>query len=404
MRIAVVVDTFPTVSETFVVNQIIGFIESGHDVQIFAFYKGPEQKIHDSINQFGLLDRVTYPRNFTKQKYKSALKFFYFLLINCFSLNYLLLLELLFKLAFNSSRLERIEFLQWFIFNKPFDLVHAHFGPIGQRMSSLKRYKSLKKTRLFNSFHGYDLSPCQLDYNKIRYGELFKYADGFIVNTPYLKSILKEVKGNLNNVHEIPVGLDTNFFRPAKLERRPDSILFCGRLIKLKAPDLAIKIAYELTKKGIEIHLSIAGTGEMENELRNLVRLLNITKNVSFLGEVSQEEVKVLMNTHQVFLFPGRHDPITGRAETQGLVIQEAQAMQLPVLVSDAGGMKYGLIDGETGFVIRENDISSFVEKILFLFNSPNHLKIMGVAGRSFVKKYYSFDLITKKHLEVFKN
>ena len=404
MRIAVVVDTFPTLSETFIVNQIIGFVESGHEVQIFAFYKGSENKIHNSILKHRLLDRVTYHRNFTKQKYKSVLKFFYFLIRKCFSINYVVLFELLSKIIIHSGRLERIESLQWFIYNKPFDLVHAHFGPIGQRMSTLKRYRSMSGLKFFTSFHGYDLRPDQIDYNRARYRELFQFCDGFIVNTPYLKSILQKVKGDLNTVYEIPVGLDTGFFLPEKLERKPYSVLFCGRLINFKGPDLAIQIANRLIKQGTHIHLTIAGAGTMKNELENLVEKLKISENVTILGAVTQEEVKYLMNTHKVFLFQGRHDPFTGRAETQGLVIQEAQAMGLPVLVSDAGGTKYGLIDGGTGYVIRENDSEDFAEKISLLFKNPNHLKEMGAAGRSFVEKNYSIDLITKKHLEVFKN
>ena len=60
LRIAIVVGTFPTVSETFIVNQIISLIEAGHFVQIFAFRKGNTQHIHSSIKKHNLLDKVIY--------------------------------------------------------------------------------------------------------------------------------------------------------------------------------------------------------------------------------------------------------------------------------------------------------------------------------------------------------
>ena len=42
MRIAVVVETFPTISETFIVNQILGYLNAGHEVRILAYHKGAD--------------------------------------------------------------------------------------------------------------------------------------------------------------------------------------------------------------------------------------------------------------------------------------------------------------------------------------------------------------------------
>ena len=103
-----------------------------------------------------------------------------------------------------------------------------------------------------------------------------------------------------------------------------------------------------------------------------------------------------------VFLLPGRIDPITKRVETQGLVIQEAQAMEIPVIVSDVGGMKYGLRQGKSGFVIKEGKIMDFIAAIEKLILNPKLKTNMGIEGRKFVKDNYDMRILTKRLLEIY--
>ena len=103
------------------------------------------------------------------------------------------------------------------------------------------------------------------------------------------------------------------------------------------------------------------------------------------------------MDNSDIFLLPGIHDEITGRAENQGLVIQEAQAMNLPVVVSDAGGMKYGLINNETGYVIKEKNIDEFVEKLNILIDNPFLRLSMGIKGRKYVVENFDSKILYKK-------
>jgi colanic acid/amylovoran biosynthesis glycosyltransferase len=108
------------------------------------------------------------------------------------------------------------------------------------------------------------------------------------------------------------------------------------------------------------------------------------------------------MDKSDVFLLPGIHDDVTGRAENQGLVIQEAQSMELPVVVSDAGGMKYGLIHTETGFVVKERDLTEFVEKLEILIEDSVLRKAMGVRGRDYVEKQFDSEVLCEKLLSYY--
>lgn len=403
MRIAVVVETFPTISETFIVNQILGYLNAGHDVFILAYHRGPDSALHESILDNDLLKHVFYFKSYKKGKFKFILRFALKLITQLKFVNFLTLFELFFKLLKKSKyRLSMLEHMQWFVLNKRFDIVHAHFGPIANRILILKSFKTLKHTKVFTSFHGYDLRPDEIRYNRQRYKDLFTRGDGFIVNTPYLRSILEMVKGNLDRVYTIPVGLDINKFKPEGIKRIPYSLLFCGRLIEFKAPDLAIKIAHFIKLKKIDVRLTIIGEGVLESKLKELCLELDMKNHVDFIGACKQENVHYHMNRNQILIMPGVYDSVTGRAETQGLVIQEAQAMEMPVLVSDVGGMKYGLISGKTGYVLPEHDIEEFANCALNLFKNDKLRDQMGQDARVFIKENYSIELVTQQHLDVF--
>ena len=102
------------------------------------------------------------------------------------------------------------------------------------------------------------------------------------------------------------------------------------------------------------------------------------------------------MEESHAFIMPGIYDN-SRRAETQGLVIQEAQAMELPVLISDVGGMKFGVIDGETGFVLKEKDLNAFVKKVELLIQDENLARAMGKKGREFVIQNYDSKVLGAK-------
>src|SRR5690606_9840436 len=121
-----------------------------------------------------------------------------------------------------------------------------------------------------------------------------------------------------------------------------------------KGADVAIDVVRELHEIGYKsARLHLIGDGKLRDQLKLRVHEAQLENYVIFYGALTQEAIKVRFEQTDVFIMPGRYDS-EGRAETQGLVIQEAQAMELPVVVSNVGGMKYGLLPNESGFLIAE--------------------------------------------------
>jgi len=71
MNIAFIVDLFPALSETFILNQITGLIDRGHEVDIYAWYPGNTTKIHPEVLKYRLQERTYYdvsvPHNIFKR-------------------------------------------------------------------------------------------------------------------------------------------------------------------------------------------------------------------------------------------------------------------------------------------------------------------------------------------------
>ena len=60
MKIAFIVTQFPVISETFILRQITGLLERGHDVDIFAYSGMTHSTAHADIDKYGLLKRTHY--------------------------------------------------------------------------------------------------------------------------------------------------------------------------------------------------------------------------------------------------------------------------------------------------------------------------------------------------------
>ena len=73
MKIAFLVSEFPSVSQTFVLNQIVGLIDLGHDVHIFPDKSGSTVKIHGNYEKYDL-SKKTHDHRIPKNKIFRILK------------------------------------------------------------------------------------------------------------------------------------------------------------------------------------------------------------------------------------------------------------------------------------------------------------------------------------------
>ncbi len=110
------------------------------------------------------------------------------------------------------------------------------------------------------------------------------------------------------------------------------SILWVGRLIKWKHPELAIIVAKMLRDSGYDFNMKIIGQGEMKAELIKMIKIYNLEKYIYFLDYMSPEKVREHMEQANIFLFTSDYN------EGWGAVLNEAMNSGCSVVASHAIG------------------------------------------------------------------
>ncbi len=397
-RIAYIVDSFPQLSETFLINQIVDLIDQGHDVHVLSSKK-LAPPFHQKVIDYDLISKTYFLPSVPVSRILSFFLFFSFWIRH---------LNLTYKiLHFFKNRINTTPWISIFYINKikkinP-DLIHAHFGNNGAMIADLKNAGLLeKKIPLLTTFHGYDLYPFFGNMNNYEY--LIKIGDLYTANSGYTKKTALELGFPENKIQMLPVGLDTNLFtphRPQNIIKERIKIIFVGRLIEFKAPDLIVLICNELKNRGISFEMTIIGFGKMYDQVNQMITENNLTNYIQLRGGLTQEQIILMMDESNVFLYPGIYDQ-HGRAENQGLVVQEAQSMKLPVIVSDAGGTCEGVLDGITGFVVKEKDIIGYANVIEHIVKHPDLCETMGKKAREFVQENFDSKILGKLLDEIY--
>jgi colanic acid/amylovoran biosynthesis glycosyltransferase len=405
MKIAFILSGFPALSETFILNQITGLIDLGHDVKICALINPGGEKVHSDVSAYRLMERVYYS-GLPFNKINRVLKAIYLLLVN-FPRAPLSILKSLnfFKYGRYALSLSLFYYLLPFLkAGNRYDIVHCHFGPNGIIGMMLKELGI--KGRIITSFHGSDLG--QVVGGKIRgvYRDLFERGDLLTANSNYTRKSLMAAGCPEYKIRQLPVGvnMDRFVYKPRKAPAQTGTkIGTVARLVEKKGVAYAIKAAAQVMQKRPDIEYRIVGDGPLRGELERLVADLGCHDKIHFLGWLDSDEVVRFMDELHIFMLSS----ITARngdQEGQGLVLQEAQAAGLPVLATLQGGFPEGVIDGKTGFLVPERDADALAEKLEYLIDHPERWEEMGRAGREFVAKTFDIKMLNRRLEEIYKN
>lgn len=83
--------------------------------------------------------------------------------------------------------------------------------------------------------------------------------------------------------------------------------------------------------------------------MKNLAQNLGLGNKIKFLGYINNVEVPLAINKMHIFVVPSI-------SESFGVAAVEAMACEIPVIVSDAEGLKEVVINEKTGFVVPKNE------------------------------------------------
>lgn len=414
LRIAMFVGCFPVLSETFILRQITGLLDLGHEVDIFADLRGdPSGPVQEEVRRYGLLGRTvfmdmpsetapyemsvwpvwgrTWPPGANRPVWnlrrlaRAAPRF-----LRCVARAPRFTAEVL-KCAgygYRAGSLSGLYRLAHLLnVRRSYDVAHAHFGPTANSFRFVRR---LWQVPLVVSFHGYDFCTVPRREGGRVYERLFADVDLVTVNSDYTRRCLERLSCPSALLHKLPVGLDpTAFsFRERSVSAHETlRLLTVARLVEIKGHEYVLRALAQLVQRGGNVHYDIAGEGPERGRIEALISDLALHAHVTLHGAVTGEKIRHLLDAAHVGILASVS--VEGDQEGQGLFLQEAQASGLPVIATDHGGLPEGLVPGRSGFLVPERNADALAERIDFLVRHPELLAEMGRAGRHFATAAY---------------
>lgn len=195
--------------------------------------------------------------------------------------------------------------------------------------------------------------------------------------TPHPKSALPDKQNQVDELSQLESAQPNH---SSQLDKK-DYFLLAARLQPLKGIELAIRTWAEIpiAKRP---HLYIAG-GEASDspgyaeKMHELVRRLDLSEEIKFLGARPAEEIASLMRDARGLLIPSY-------SETYGLVALEAAASGVPVIAADVGGLRESVRDEKTGLLLESRNPADWAAQINYLITHPQVAAELGARGRKY--------------------
>lgn len=377
LRVAFFVPSFPELSETFILRQIVGLLERGHDVRIFAHDRGTERPMHADVERHDLLARLRVigerdGRTLPKRHGRAPAGAF----VRCLRPRHA-------RSAGGWGPLLRV--LGALRGEAPFDVVHCHYGVTGLRYGVAAQ---LWGAPLVVSFYGYDVSRYPRERGPRVYAGLFAAAARVLSLSAHMDERLRTLGCAPDRLHRVPLAVspptDETMPRRAARERAEVRLLTVARLVEKKGIAHVLHALARVRDELPSLRYDVIGDGPLRGELGALAASLGVVERVRFLGARTSDEVHRAMREADLFVLPS---VIARNGDEEGTptVLMEASYAGLPVLATRHAGIPDVVADGETGVLVPEGDDDALAEALRTLILERERWPAMGEAGRRLV-------------------
>lgn len=297
------------------------------------------------------------------------------------------------------------------LFSLDFDLIHAFgngpFSILGLQIAKLKGVPFVMSfDTLFTEYTHYILNGKILKPKMVAYVlKIFaNVCNGIIAPSEKMKQKLKDY-GVKKKIEIIPYFINIDKFMVASknflhtklsIPAGEKILLSVGRLGKEKNFGFLIKVLAEVQKVDNKIHLVIVGQGVEKKNLERLISNLHLKNNVHLAGRIDPKDMHLVFADAEVFVF-------SSSTETQGLVVLEAAASGLPIVIVKDKAYENIVYDAGNGFVLPLKT-NQFSEKILKLLKDPDLRKRMGMRSRNIVQENFDKDKIVDSLLSFYQD
>jgi len=264
-----------------------------------------------------------------------------------------------------------------------FDVVNSHFAvPTGPASLPLAKLAHVPHVLSLHGGDVYDpskrLSPHRIAPLRWSVSAILRASDSVVAQSTNTRDNAYRYYSYRGPIEIIPLGIRQPAIPPVSREvlgLPPHAIIAVtvGRLVTRKRIEHLLRALAGGTRDSIV--LVVVGDGPELEHLQHLAAALGVAERTRFLGQVSEETKWQVLQAADVYVSATMHEGF-------GLVYLEAMAAGLPVITYDEGGQVDFLRHGQTGYLIREGDISALQAAFDAAVADPAALRDIGRANR----------------------
>lgn len=403
--VAYILWEFPAISETFISNEIRALDQNhGLNIRIFSNKKANPEKIHEETKIY--LQATDYLPSLISLPHVAALFYFLFLRpIKFFGI----FLKIISMVPFNTPNripyfvaqssfclIKAFNISKKIMSNKPTHL-HSHYAESAAYMTMMVSF--LTDIPYSFTMHAHDIF---INKNKKLIVYLIKNSKFAVTISKFNRKYLVNLDPSVRDkIHIIHCGIDLDRFNPErKNQKNPFQVLTVARLVKTKGVHKVIQALASLAGKE-EVIYKVIGSGPEAENLHNLVKKKNLSKQVVLMGAQVSQVVLDELNASDVFVLHClRGDD--GNMDGIPVALMEAMAMKLPVVSTKLSGIPELIKDG-AGLISEPEDDEALIANLEKIMSMPeSERRKMGEIGRNIIEREFNLETETKKLKSLF--
>lgn len=408
VRVLMLVHDFPSVNQPFVLNQVVGLIDRGCDLTVVAKRSTPplgDSRLPREVESYQLPERMIYLRTQVGPRiwslFSTALRILIYVLQH--PARFVMSMKIAARTG-DYSALQILVRVRAIAQLGQIDVIHCQFGTAGNMGLLLRAVRAVPGAAVITSLRGSDITSVVRRKPHL-YRQLVTEGDYFLPVCDHFKNLLLGMGVPVEKIEVHYSGIDLNKF-PFAAEQNPTKgvfrVLAVGRLVEKKGYNVLLEAISKLRTSGKIVTLTIIGDGPLRESIYRRIGDLELHDSVLLRTWVAHTEVAREMCSHDVLAAPSL---TTAAGELEGIpnVVKEAMASGLPVVCTRHSGIPDLITDGETGFLVPENDPEALAVAIAKLMEQPALMKNVRSRARERVEALMSTERLNDRLLTIYR-
>jgi len=274
-------------------------------------------------------------------------------------------------------------------------LIHAHSEFLCYYFLPVASYLHVP---IVLTFHGIEPHGVE-QFAVLRRKKVAEQIRSIVVNTMAAKQQAVSLGYPAEKIFILPQGLPLEDFpfghRAAPQRNEVIQLLSVGRYHRDKGQAYALKALKMILDRGISAHWHFVGVGPDKNNLATMSQDLGVANMVTFHIGLADSEVKRLYRNCHLFVLPSLSNPnLDEHVETQGVVLQEAQASGCIPIATRVGGIPECIRDHVDGLLIKDRSSRAIADAVCYMLDHPELWESYQREGRRNVEQRFNADII----------